>query len=170
MTWKVFGAVLVFLGCGSAGFMKVVAHQREEAALRQLMMALDYMECELQYRLPPLPQLCRKTAEKSEGDISKILYTLAEELDTQIAPDVRTCMHASLQRMPKLPCLMRENLVRLGDTLGQFDLSGQVRGLDAVREMVKHDLERHCDNKDARLRCYRTLGLCAGAALVVLLF
>ena len=170
MTMKLFGAILVFLGCGCIGFMMVAAHRREEGALRQMLTALDFMECELQYQLTPLPQLCKKTSENSDGCVQKVLLALSEELDRQIAPDVGTCMHAALQETPKIPQLLRENFIQLGGFLGRFDLSGQIRGIETVRHLVGQDLERILVNKDARLRCYETLGLCAGAALVVLLF
>ena len=168
MTVKTFGAILVFLGCSSVGFMMVAAHKREEAALRQLLTALDFMECELQYRLSPLPQLCRCTCEHSDGYIRKVLGALALELENQIAPDAKTCMDAVLIKSSNLPRFLRTNLEQLGRSLGRFDLNGQLQGIEASRHMAQQDLEVLCENKDARLRCYQTLGLCAGFALVVL--
>ena len=170
MTTKLLGAILVFLGCSGVGFMMVALHRREEGVLRQMITALEFMECELQYRLTPLPQLCRKTADNSDGYIQKVMLALADELEHQIAPDVSTCMHAALQRTPKLPQLLRENFIQLGELLGHFDLPGQMRGIEMVRCLVGQDLDSLCENKDARLRCYQTLGLCAGSALVIVLF
>ena len=65
--------------------------------------------------------------------------------------------------------MLRENFVKFGDLLGHFDLSGQIRGIEAVRHFAANDLERLCDHKDVRLRSYQTLGLCAGSALIILL-
>ena len=69
MTGKLFGALLVICGCGGMGFSIAAASKREEAALRQLIGALDFMECELQYHLTPLPELCRQAGRETKGTI-----------------------------------------------------------------------------------------------------
>ena len=55
MSFKWIGALMVVAGCGGVGFTMAAAYIREEWALRSLIGALDYMTCELQYRLTPLP-------------------------------------------------------------------------------------------------------------------
>ena len=62
MSIKLIGAALIIAGCDGVGFSMAAAHRREESALRQLIGALDYMGCELQYHLTPLPELCRSAA------------------------------------------------------------------------------------------------------------
>lgn len=168
MMMKIIGALLVFVGCGTVGIMKVASHKREETSLRQMLVAMDFMECDLRYRLTPLPQLCRDTAENCSGGISAVLNALAGELESQIAPDVKTCMNTVLQLSPRLPEMLRENLRQLGQFLGRFDLAGQLQGIETVRQLVNRDLHQLCQDKETRLRCYRTLGFCAGTALIVL--
>ena len=52
--------------------------------------------------------------------------------------------------------------------MGRYDLEGQLQGIQTVK-MECHgyldELERH---RAERLRSYQTLGLCAGAALVII--
>jgi stage III sporulation protein AB len=148
--------------------MMVSNLKKEERELRHFLTALDFMQCELQYRLTPLPQLCRRTSDHGDGCICKVLDLVAEELENQIAPDVQTCMHAALQKAPRLPPLLYNNLLQLGCFLGRFDLPGQIQGIETVRQLIRQDLSCLCENKDTRYRCYQTLGLCAGSALVVL--
>jgi len=57
----------------------------------------------------------------------------------------------------------------LGTSLGRYDLPGQVKGLQNVREECTLELEKMKNNQEERLRSYQTLGLCAGTALVILL-
>ena len=57
MILKVIGVILVIAGCGGVGFRIAANHRLEEKTLRQLIGILDYMECELQYRLTPLDLL-----------------------------------------------------------------------------------------------------------------
>ena len=81
MTMKLIGAGLIIAACGAVGFSMAASHRREEAALRQLIRALDYMGCELQYRLTPLPDLCRQVAEETQGVIGQVIKNLTQELD-----------------------------------------------------------------------------------------
>ena len=73
-------------------------------------------------------------------------------------------MALTLARDRELPEACRSLLSQLGKSLGQLDLAGQLRGLAAAQEACRKELERVEAEKAGRLRCYRALGLCAGAA------
>lgn len=168
MSLKLIGAVCIIAACGGVGYSMAAAHRREEQALRQLIGALDLMSCELQYHLTPLPELCRHAAAECSGCIRHVLLALAEELESQIAPDVSSCMNAAIAKTPRVPQRLRGELARLGSTLGRFDLQGQLDGLGAARHQFRRELETLSKDRDLRLRSYQTLGLCAGSALAIL--
>lgn len=169
MMLKWTGVILIVFGCGTVGFKTANDQRREIRALRQLVKALDYMTCELSYRVLPLPQLFRSAAAESTGSINAVLFAMARELDAQVCPDAAHCMKAVLRNSTGLPESIRSCLEQLGSTLGCFDLDGQLTGLEGVRQACTRQLAELENNKDARLRSYQTLGLCAGAALVILL-
>lgn len=168
MSYKWIGAVLIIVSCGGFGFSIAAMQLREERSLRQLISALDYMECELQYRLTPLPDLCRETGSEASGCIREVFLTLARELESQVAPDVFSCMSAALSGMQHIPSSTLDALTQLGQTLGRFDLPGQLKGLESVRSACRLRLSELTANKEPRLRSYQTLGLCAGTALAIL--
>lgn len=165
---KWFGALLIIIGCGSVGFAMSAAHRKEEKNLRQLIAALDFMQCELQYRLTALPDLCRMTAAQCSGALRSVFHTLACELEDQISPDVFHCMNAALAKVPNVTKQTGEALRILGRTLGRFDLDGQLIGLENARHNCRSMLEKLSENREVRLRSYQTLSLCAGAALAIL--
>lgn len=168
MSFKWIGAFLVIAGCGGVGFTMAAACKREEWTLRILINALDFMSCELQFRLTPLPQLCRQAGKECRGVVGKVLTDLAEELENQIAPDADSCMYAALSHTDNLPKTAREALQLLGTSLGRFDLQGQLQGLEQVRSHCRRELDRLTRDRDQRVRSYQTLGVCAGAALAIL--
>lgn len=168
MSFKLIGAVLIIAVCGGFGYSMVAAHKREERALQQMLGALDYMQCELQYRLTPLPDLCRQAARQCGGCVQTLFTRLASELEDQISPDAAHCMTAALASSAHLPKRCREAAESLGKTLGRFDVDGQIRGMEAVRQFCRRNLEELMNGRDTRLRSYQTLGICAGAALVIL--
>lgn len=169
MYCKLLGAVMVIAACGGLGFKLAAAHLREERILRQLTGVLDYMACELQYRRTPLPELCRQAAGEISGSLSEFFLFLTRELEDQLSPDVKGCVDSALKAQSDLPKLTRSSLELLGQSLGRFDIQGQLKGLEAVRQDCRRNLEELNQNKQARLRGYQTLGLCAGAALAILL-
>jgi len=168
MILKVMGVVLVITGCGGVGFRVAANHRQEEKMLRQLIGVLDLMECELQYRLTPLPELCRMASKECSGVLGNVFLELALEMESQASPDMYSCMDTVLKKVGSLPDLARDGLDLLGRSIGRFDIDGQLKGFEAVRQECRRSLEQLADNRDARLRSYQTLGLCAGAALAIL--
>jgi len=168
MTYKWIGAILVIAGCGGFGFSLAAGYQREEFRLRQMIRALQYMHSELQYHLTPLPELCRQAGMQASGAIREVFFNLARELDRQTSPDACTCMRSAIRQSRELSSRQRKLFLQLGQTLGHFDLPGQLRGIKSVCGGCKEEVKLLAQSRDARLRSYRTLGLCAGAALAIL--
>ena len=169
MNLKWIGAVIILLGCGGFGFYLAAQYRLEERNYRQLIGVLDYMECELEYKLSSLPELCKNAAGVSAGSIRRLFELLSGELDRQIAPDASCCMQAALSKCGNLSVSLQSVLTQLGKTLGRFDLPGQLRGIANIRRTCVQALERMDTSRESRLRSYQTLGLCAGAALAILL-
>lgn len=165
---KVIGAGMVILCCGWIGFSMASQHRREEKILETFIAALDYIGCELQYHLTPLQELCMQTAKHSKGVISVFFTKLSEELESQIYADASICTENVVSSLPSIPESVREYVLMMGNTLGQFGLDGQLQGLDAVRTSCRDRLLELRDNKEERIKSYQTLSICAGAALVIL--
>lgn len=170
MNYKWIGALFIVVSCGGTGYSMAASHKREEALLNQMLCAITFMRSQLEFRLTPLPQLCRQTGKQSAGDLRRIFLCLAQELERQLLPEASDCMDAALRAHPELPASLRLLCRELGKSLGQLDLTGQLRGLDRVSELCRKKISQLEHNRDHRLRSYQTLSLCAGAALAILLF
>ena len=168
MTVRIIGAVFVIMGCGGFGLLIASAHRAQAKILRQFIMTLDLMECELQYRQPPLPELCQIAAQHNCGVLKSLFLSLSAELEKQISPSVEKCVSAVLQYAKDVPKLIEESFVHLGQSLGKFDMEGQLKGIKITKSECQRMLEHHTNNQDVRIRCYQTLSICAGAALAIL--
>lgn len=168
MTAKIIGAVFILASCAGIGYSMVLSHRKKERMLQQLMQVIRFMISELQYRQTPLPELMGLASRETGGAISRLLTDFSDELELQLTPDAACCMAAVVEKAPKLPEMIKEKLQLLGRGLGRFDLSGQIAGLEAVFQLCKRDLDGLFVNRDAKLRSYLTLGICAGIALVIL--
>lgn len=167
MHMKYAGAMLVVLGCGGFGFSMAAAYRREEKLLRQLRDILQFLYCELQFRMTPLPELCQQAGRQNSGAVAQVFRRLGQELESRLLPDAHSCMMTALVKADLTPRL-RELLTDFGKTLGCFDLKGQLLGIEALRIQCTQTLEELASGREDRLRSYQTLGLCAGAALVIL--
>lgn len=166
--YKWIGAVFIVSGCTGFGFSLAAEHKRRERMVFHLIRALERMECELQYMLTPLPELCRSAAEASFGVIRRVFLAYSRELEERTMPDAASCMQAVVSKAGIPSQTIRFLLVQLGQSLGRFDLQGQLRGLEALRRQCEAELEHLSHQRNERLRCYKTLGICAGLALAIL--
>lgn len=169
MVFKMIGAALIVISCGSVGFYLAAQHRAEERSLRNLASILGHMECELRYTLMPLPTLCRQAALTYPQMPGKLFNDLAITMDSQITPDMPSCVKQVLDKNRNLPEITKGVIANLGETIGRFDLEGQLKGLAIAQDECKRNLNMLENNRDSRLRSYQTLGLCAGAALAILL-
>ena len=166
---KLLGAALILGGCVFLGLYTASLHRTEANSLRRLIGILDYIDCELQYKLSSLPDLCRQAARDSQGALRKLFILFADEMDSRLYSDVRSCMIAAVAKFSNLPELTKKSLLLLGSEMGKFDLPGQIKSLESVRAVCRKHLNDLEANKDIRLRTYQTLSICAGAALVIIL-
>ena len=74
-----------------------------------------------------------------------------------------------LENNSSIPPIAKSQLMALRNSLGRFDIDGQMSGMEAVRQECERNLLLLRNNRENRLRSYQTLGLCAGAALAILL-
>ena len=168
MNLRIIGAMFVIAATTMMGFGVANHHRKEEICLYQLIRGLEFMHSELEYRLTPLPDLCRMVTAQTSGPVSVLFRNLHCQFVSQFSADPDCCMKAALEQTSKLPDRTRCNLQLLGKTLGRFDLQGQLSGINSVRELCQRDLDGLTCNRDVRLRSSRTLGICAGIALVIL--
>ena len=163
------GIVIVIAGCGGVGLKMAMQSRQQEQNLNSLIAALGEMENELEFRMPALPELCRSAAKQAGGPIGQLLLALAEALGRQAAPNVSTCMEHLLEDREEMDPELQKLLGLLGTSLGRFDLTGQLAGLNSLKQQTQQALNRHVEGQQERVRSYQTLGLCAGAALAILL-
>lgn len=166
---KLVGAAMIICGCGGVGFFMARQYRSELTALKQLIHVLDFIKNDLQYRQSPLPELCRHGATQSIGSVSKIFESLAGQLEANVSFNATECMLVALSLHENVPKRLQFYLKQLGNSLGYFDVNGQIQGITAVREDCAMELAELESQKVHRIRNYQTLGLCAGAALAILL-
>ena len=88
MGYKWIGAILIMASCSGCGFAIAAGKRREEQLLYQLIGILQFLEADLQYRLTPLPELCRLAAGETKGILRTVFLNLYRELKWQKLPEI----------------------------------------------------------------------------------
>ncbi len=168
MTLKIIGAICILAACSTMGFSMAAAYRRQERGLQELIRAIEYMENELQYRMTALPELIKAASEQCTGVLGEVLLTIGRKLEDLEAENVSGVVAVVLDQSDKLSTVVKENIICLSQSLGKFDLAGQLSDLRSAKEFCRRDLEGVISHKEERIRIYKVLGLSAGAALVIL--
>lgn len=169
MILQPLGAVLIVGSSSYCGFAIAARYRMEERQLKQLHLAVTEMQCGLSYQLTPLPELAAAGAKRTTGELNRVLTVFSENLSNQLFPDAQSCMAAAIGQDSELSDRLVSILHLLGISLGRFDLSGQLKGFEEVQADIDREVQTLAQNRENRLRSYCTLGICAGAALAVLL-
>lgn len=167
MMLRLLGAALIIAGCSGMGMTIVCSHRKQEAELKYLKKAIQEMTWELKYRVSPLEELCHAGAGAARGPVRQILTELAVCLHNRDLGSVSQCLNGLVGKH-SLSRKTRNCLRHLGDSLGRYDLEGQIQGLEETKELCRRELEELKEVGSERLRTCQTLAVCGGTALAIL--
>lgn len=168
MIVKWIGSICIIISCSGMGASMAYKQLREIKLLEQWIRILLRMENEIHFRLKSIPELFWMISYEENGCFKTLFQKIAEELDNQIQPDVERCVHMALRTMSQLPASILEAVKCLSKDLGRYDVKEQLHGIERIRMASEERCRELRKDKSRRIRGYQTLGLCAGAALVIL--
>lgn len=163
------GVILIVGGCGGCGFSMAAEYRAVEQNLRQLQNALEILQCEIQFRLTPLPEICAILRNACPGPVGSFFEALRQQLLLPDAGEFHVCAGAAASKVRELPEQCRKIILELCATLGRYDTEGQMRAIVAAKDECLRSLEEVRAGQAGRLKSYKALGLCGGAALAILL-
>ena len=168
MMIRMLGAGLTLLSGALYAIRFTKEHRLKEAYFEELLMILEHFLWELQTNLSPLNICCQVASCSGKGKMSQIMAQLAHYLVQGSGQSPETCMDLVLEGQD-IPLVLRHRLHQLADTLGRYDLSGQIGGIRAVQELCRRDLHALTVQRAKNVKSCQALGLCTGAAVAILL-
>lgn len=166
---KWIGSLLIVAAFGGFGISLCSRFRGERQLLQGMVTMLSFLECQLRYQLTPLPELCRQAGHISGGLLEEIMLNFSRELDWQTAPDPDSCMKEAIRKSRSIPLRAKGLLYRMGSSLGRFDLPGQLQAFEQLRLMSEQELKQLSETLEPRIKTCRTVSLCAGAVVALLL-
>lgn len=167
---RMVGAALLAGGSAMLGVCAVRHMNSRVKDLNQLLIGMETMARELDYRLAPLPELLRQAAAQSDGRAS-MFYDLcaqgAEHLNGRTFQTVWCqALEAAQLRLERGDV---ELLEQLGGVMGRYDGESQRKALDTAMARLEARQSAAADQSRRLGRVYSVLSLTAGGFLMILL-
>lgn len=167
---RLVGAVLLAGGSVILGACAVKHLNSRVNDLDQLLIGLETMERELDYRLAPLPELLRQGGAQSSGKTAQFFNLCAqgaEHLNGRTFQDIWCqVLEAAQLRLERRDV---EILEQLGGVLGRYDGESQNQALRATIQRLEEQRSAAAAQSQRLGRVYSVLSLTAGGFLMILL-
>lgn len=160
---------MIFISSVGFGTSLCVSYKRELRNMQTIALFLEHIRYELESRLTPLPLLFLHASEQCEGYFKNVIKTFIEELEEQIYPDPECCMHSAVCKCKFLSPSVTDYMTQLVSVLQCVDYDGQIAGIDRLRKQCQREIESIEIRKSDKLKNYRTITFCAGAAIAIIL-
>jgi len=164
-----FGFAFVLLSGILSGFCMCKDVKRREKILLDLIRAFQIMGAEIEYQLTPLQELCITVSNQSDTpSVKKLFSYVALSMEHFPGKTAGQIMHEALD-INGLDTDLSSVLRDLFLHLGKQDVFSQVRALRCAEERMTYFHKNLLQTKQERVRSYKTLSLCTGLALAIIL-
>ncbi|OUN01793.1 MAG: hypothetical protein BAA04_02735 [Firmicutes bacterium ZCTH02-B6] len=169
---RALGAALVFGAAAMIGAVVARAHQDRPRVLRSLQAALTMLQTEIVYAGTPLPEALGQVARRTPPPTGAFFAAAADILRSRPGITAGEAWQEALRAGPGWPLTVDDELVLqdLGACLGRSDAADQQKHLQlALTQLARLQAEAEAQ-REAQVRLWRWLGVCAGGCLVLLLY
>lgn len=158
------GGVTLFGICGSQRL------RRREKELRGIIAGLEVVKLELSHYLMPLPEMLKRAAEDTSGEVSAFFRRCADESARMNSGPFRQIWKQTLEesRLSLQQTDLRV-LGQLGGILGRYDAEEQISVLGRVLDQLE-ELRHQAGEQSARLgKLYTVLGVTVGVLIIIIM-
>jgi len=166
---KWVGAFILITAAALLGHLYARERERRVRHLETLIHSLELLETEVVYGLAYLVDACRRVA--SDQAECRSLYAVAATRMIAGAP-AGAAWQSGVRALLRQSALSEEDvrpLEMIGSVLGQCSADDQKRHLRLARRQINVRLAEARERLPQVARLWRTLGLCAGVAIALLL-
>ncbi|MBA4494984.1 stage III sporulation protein SpoIIIAB [Paenactinomyces guangxiensis] len=170
---KLLGACLILTACTWIGFQMARHVADRPRQIRQLRSALSYLETEIGYGTRPLIQACRQIASQELGPVSRLFATSAKNLAQMDGASTFECFERAIELEWKNNALGRSEqaiMLNLSRTLGISDREDQLHHLALANSNLKVEEMKAREEQERYEKMYKTVGILAGALIVILMY
>lgn len=164
---RLAGIVFIMVSAISVGARVAAILRKRCTHMRQLLRALQLLKNELLFAVVPLPKAFSIMSASAEGSLSMLFRDVSQRMEENRWMSPKTAMEKSLDTYPD--DVSGDILLELSGKLGKYDLDAQVMSIDFAMERTQKLLNCMEEERSVKSKTYKTLSICAGMAIVILL-
>lgn len=172
LLFKAAGSALVLISSTIFGIVMGNYYTNRPSILRRMISALQFLETEITYGFAPLPDALRNVACSLKSSESHLFIRTAALISPSCGLSVQEAWKRSLAESYERIGLSErdvEIMLSLGNSLGISDREDQIKHLALVRENLSRCMDEAQREGDKMTRLWRSLSICAGLIIIILL-
>lgn len=166
--FKVLGVIFILFSLGVFTYRTVEQKKRQLTNLKEMKKAITFLKHELTFSMPEMATLCKKVAQKTEGDISKAFLNTEKIIHNDSSIDFSNAWQMTIEDKKLFSPAAEREILDFSKEFGKKTLEIELENLKKY-ESELHLLEENEKEKylnDKKVTC--TLGAAMGAVLVIL--
>ena len=172
MVLKIMGGIFVVGACGGIGNYFATCLERRVEQLTQLYHAVLELQGEIRYAATPLSEVMFTLGRQGKDRIADWFLRIGNEMELSdgrsLAEIIRQTGSVELQKTV-LTKQDKEQLFRLGDSLGRLDKTQQLLATEYYLKGLQGEIEEAKKIKKERSYLYRCLSILTGVFLMILM-
>lgn len=172
MFTKVIGVSLVISVTGWIGLQKAYQLSRRTRAIREMRMALDFLEKEISYARNPLEEALKRTANVSSEPIKGFLGRVSRVLREDLSTPAREAWSQGINHLCEQQVFTAEDLAiigLIGTRIGASDASDQIRMLRQAGAELKIQEDKSRQQEDSEKKIWSYGGFLVGLIISILM-
>lgn len=171
MLLKIWGCVMIFLGCSGIGFSLGNDYILRIKHLEQVKKYFRLLEGEIQYSNSGIFEALSKLSKQSSGFFTDFLGKTAEDMTNHksLKEAWNIAIKQILENKSKLMHSDIDIVKELGESLGITDRETQIKNIEnsiAQIDSIINELKKY---KNEKCKIYKTSGIVAGAFITIIL-
>jgi stage III sporulation protein AB len=167
---KLMGGCLVAAASLMLGWAARRGLQTQVDLRRQLRLALELMQSEMELDMPPVAELFDRVGRQISGPVGEFFQGAAVEMVAVSGRPPQMAMRLQLETCdPGFGREVTNLLLEVGGCLGRYDILGQARALQVYKQRLDSLLSQAEETLAQRARASMTASLCGGLAVIVIL-
>ncbi|MXQ55127.1 stage III sporulation protein SpoIIIAB [Shimazuella alba] len=170
---KLVGCILLLFATTGIGFILAGKLAARPKQIRRLISALSILETEIHYSSRNLSTACSHIGDRDIEMISELFRQMALRLTTMDGAATYECLKLAVQDWWPTSAMKtseKEVFLQFCKTLGNSDRSDQLTHLALAKQNLQVEEQKAREEQFQYEKMVRTLGVLAGALLIILLY
>lgn len=168
--FRLFGCILIFVGCSSLGFIKASSYRSRTVELENTLELIRLLDMEIVYKRDSLAKVFERVSYMKVCWFSEVLKVCSDVMKQQ--KTLEESWQLSLEQNTKNCPLNKNDIEILKDIsigLGKSDISGHKNLIEPAVIRMQTSLAGAREQEKKQSKMYRGLGIAAGAVIAVIL-